>query len=88
MKDFGINVHEPWLLTWWPRAPHGDHRNLAKQYEREWENWLDANPKAKLEDLMLFTAKQAKEYQSHYYEGKYYFNMHQQVHSSGHYNRN
>ena len=79
MDKFGINVHEPWLLTWWQRGPKGTHNRKITEYEGLWEKWFADNPNATVEDLMQKAAQMAHDYRKHYYNEKYYFKMHERV---------
>ena len=79
MDRFGINVHEPWLLTWWKRGPEGSHYREATEYGIIWEKWFADNPNATVEDLMQFTGHMAHKYRKEYYNEKYYFKMHERV---------
>lgn len=51
-NDFDIN--NPFWGSW---VKKGEHQKWSYQYQKEWEQWLDGNQKAKIEDVM----KQARE---------------------------
>jgi RHS repeat-associated protein/uncharacterized repeat protein (TIGR01451 family) len=58
----GVSLHDPRWGAWWQASPEGTHQNLARQYNRDWDLWLQDNPTPTFYQLVTQAEAMADQY--------------------------
>ena len=73
-----INPNEPQFLTWWKRKrAGGDHEDLARRYNDEWDEFLAEDRTDN--EILEFAGIKADEYSNHYWKGRHYLHLMQEA---------